>query len=277
MVLLKYLLEEERRRVSGLDEDERDKLRKFIKTRDTELSDESVLNELFEEYLTTIPISRHPGTIVQKYRLYTQWEGNLRTDLANKRNELEELENQPVDKHTIVKSAQDRLLSLLDHEAEALGLLPYSGRTTTDAKTMSNTNVISSLPLPSVGWIPLTDTKLNPTGKTPALLKFPSGKEVAVNSWSSSLVEAANLLIREGKLSSRDCPIPSGQTRKAKTYLINTTPYHSDGRPFTGKRDLLHGMVINTNFNSKNIIIQSKNLLLQFGEDPSQFHIRLQQ
>lgn len=84
--LLRELLEEERWRAAGPSEDRRNKLREFIKKRDAELSDESILDNLFEEYLSSFPVSQRPQTIVQKYRLYTQWEGNLRTELANKRN-----------------------------------------------------------------------------------------------------------------------------------------------------------------------------------------------
>ena len=273
-LLLKDLLEEERRCVACADDDKRDKLREFIKTRDAELSDESVLDDLFEEYLTTIPISRRPRTIVQKYRSYTQWEGNLRTDLANKRNELAELEDQPIDKSAILKSAQDRVLSLLSHEAESAGLLPYSGRTTTNTKTISNTSVISSLPLPDAGWIQLTDTKLNPTGKTPAFLRFPSGENRAINNWADLVVEVANWLVQEGKLSRSDCPVSLG---KARNYMINTTPYQSEVKKFISARKLSDGMYINTVFNAKQKISNSSNLLKEFGEDPSRFHIKLQQ
>ena len=283
-LLLKSLLEEERRRISGLDEDEKYKLREFIKTREAELSDESVLNDLFEEHLDALPVSRQPRIIVQKYRLYTQWEGNLRAELAEKRNELAQLESQPIDKRAILDSAQDRVLSLLTQEAKVLGLLPHSGRTAADSKNVSNASVNSSPlqvstprpPLPGAGWIPLTGTNLNPTGKTPVFLSFPSGKEVVVNSWADSMVEIANWLVGRGKLSHGDCPVPTGKSAKTKTYLINTTPYHSDGSKFTAKRKLSNGLFLYTTFNAKSIISKSGYLLRVFGEDPSQFHIKLQ-
>ena len=223
----------------------------------------------FEEYLSSFPVSRRPQTIVQKYGLYTQWERNLRAELANKRNELADLENKPVDSRAVFTSSQDRVLSLLTHEAEALGLFSYRRSAVTGVSPQNRS-------LRSAGWIPLTDTKFDPTGKTPALLKFPSGEDVAINSWSTSLVEIANWLIRKGKLSRKDCPVPHGKAKKAKICLINTTPYHPNGgKRFAGKRDLLDGMYINTNFNAKNIFSHSSGLLHRFGEDPSQFHIKL--
>ena len=58
--LLNDLLEEERRRVMGAAQDKQNNLRELIKVRNGGLSDESVLEELFEEYLTTLPTSQKP-------------------------------------------------------------------------------------------------------------------------------------------------------------------------------------------------------------------------
>lgn len=262
--LLNELLEEELRRVMGTVEDRRNDLRGFIETRDLELSDESVLDELFEEYLNFLPESQKPTNNPQKYRMFSEWEGGLRAELADKRTELTRLESQPIDKQAIFNSARDRTLSVLKRESETAGLI-------------SDGEIETSLsPLhPNTGWLSLTDKKLDTDGRNPSYLRFPSGKEVSINSsyWADFIAEIANWLIEKGKLSSEDCPVSVGRSKK---YFINTTPYQPDNSRFRARRDLLDGMHVNTSFSGKQAIANSSNLLRKFGEDPSQFYIKLQ-
>ena len=110
-------------------------------------------------------------------------------------------------------------------------------------------------------------------GQTPLLLRLPSGEERAVNSWAHSVAEIANWLIREGNLSVIDCPLSLGMSQK---YLINTTPYHSDGKKFRSSRELSNGTYINTQLGTARQIVSSgRRLLSAFGADPSEFFIKL--
>ena len=79
---LKNFLEEERRRVGGATEERKEELRFYIGTRESELSDDSENDKLFENYLATLPLSERPQTGPQKYRLHNEWEAGLRQELA---------------------------------------------------------------------------------------------------------------------------------------------------------------------------------------------------
>ena len=262
--LLSELLEEELHRITSAVEARRSDLHEFIKTRELALSDESVLDGLFEEHLNTLPEGQKPKSNPQKYRMFSEWEDGLRTELADKRTELARLESQPIDKQGIFNSARDRTLSVLKRESETAGLLSDGEIETSLSPLHSNT-----------GWLSLTDKKLDTDGRNPSYLRFPSGKEISINSgyWADFIAEIVNWLIQKGKLSSEDCPISVGRSKK---YFINTTPYQSDNSRFRSRRDLLGGMHVNTSFSGKQSVANSNNLLRKFGEDPSKFYIKLQ-
>ena len=416
--LLKELLDEERRLIMNKPND----LREFIKRRETELSDDSVLDELFEEYLATLPTDQKPKSNPQERRMFVEWESGLRTELSDKRNELGQLENRPIDPRAIFDGVRGRVLSVLEHESTLMGLfshrssdsnemypinssipdtdrislaefnvskgaenprpaylefpsgemvevvywrsflvelanylirkgslttmdcpvpsvftspntpnlivnrmdssvrrelsngtfinvnmsldrsikqaryllgrysedpsqfhmhliMPESGMQTSSLYNAPQPNRIHSpnSPLTDSGWLSLTSPELKSlaVGQTPSLLKLPSGEGISIDSWAHSIHEIANWLVREGKISVIDCPLSLGMSQK---YLINTTPYHSDGRKFRASRELLNGMYINTQLGTARQIVSSgRRLLRLFGVDPSQFYIKLQQ
>ena len=181
------------------------------------------------------------------------------------------LESHPIDVQSIFNSARDRTLSVLKRESEKMNLYPYG---------VPDSNKIHSpsTSLPGTGWFSFTDTKLDTDGRNPLSVKFPSGVEVSINSkyWADFIAEIANWLIQEGKLSLEDGPIKVGRSRR---YFINTVPYQLDNNnsKFRTKRDLLNGMYVNTSFSGKQAIANINNLLSKYGENPSQFYIKLQQ
>ena len=413
--LLKDLLEEERLKVV----DKPNVLLEFIKTRETELSDDAVLDELFEGYVTALPANEKPQSNPQERRMFVEWESNLRTELSEKKNELVKLQSQPVDPRVIFNRVRSRVLSVLEHESALVGLFSHS---TSDANkihspnpSVSDTRRISlaefdvpkdspnprpaylefpsgeivevaywrhflveianylirkgslstvDCPVPSVfnslntpnlivsrmdssvrrelsngtfinvnmsllrlikqaryllktfeenpayvyvhlmsgpeavgssfriapklnkidssypsltdtRWFSLTSPELRYlSGRTPSLLKLPSGEERAISAWAHYIAEIANWLIQEGKLSREDCPLSLG---KAQKYLINTTPYHSNGNKFHSNRELLNGMYINTQLGTaKQIVSSGRRLLSAFEVDPADFYIKLQ-
>ena len=263
--VLKDLLEEEHQRMTSETEYRRRDLREFIAMGELALSDKSVLDERFEEHLDTLPGSERPITPGQIGRLYPRWESSLKRELADKRNELTRLETQPIDKEAVFNSVRDRTLSVLKRESENDGIFRFGARDSSKIKSPSPS-------FPDTGWLSLADTDFDPAGRVPSLLKFQSGEEIAVDTWTDFLAEVANLLIRDGKLSRENCPVSLGRARR---YLINATPHHSDGTRFVNRRELLSGMYINTHYGAKNIISNSRNLLSAFGQDPSQLHIKL--
>lgn len=69
-----------------------------------------------------------PRNGVQKHRMYGDWEGSLRSELAGWKDELTELEDRPVDKQEIFDSTRNKVMHLLHREARATDLLPDDPR-----------------------------------------------------------------------------------------------------------------------------------------------------
>ena len=86
------------------------------------------------------------------------------------------------------------------------------------------------------------------------------------------LVETANWLIRKGKLKPSMCPITF--YTKGQGYLINTTPYHGDGRKFyKGGEKLLNNMYLDKNWSQEKCIQWSKELLSYCGMISSSYDL----
>ena len=119
--LLKELLEEERLKVTGADEKRQHELRKIIEEREAQLADESLLEILFEDHIANLPANQRPRN---KYRMYNDWEDNLKSELAGWKDELARLENQPVDKQLIFNRSVHRVIEVLCRAAQGIDLLP---------------------------------------------------------------------------------------------------------------------------------------------------------
>ena len=133
---LKNFLGEERRGVVGGAEERKDEIRSLIGHRESELSDDNVLYKLFENHLTALPTAERPQTKPQESRLFSEWEGGFKQELAGWRIELATLESQSIDGQSIWDNARDRLMRLLEAEAREAGLLPQSNLRETPLRTM---------------------------------------------------------------------------------------------------------------------------------------------
>ena len=122
--LLKELLEQERRSVTGASDDRQRELLEKIEQRETELNDDEELDALFESHITALPETEQPKTRVQERRMFGDWEDGLKSELDEWKDELDELKNRPIDKPLIFNSAQNKAMSLLQREARAADLLP---------------------------------------------------------------------------------------------------------------------------------------------------------
>ena len=129
--LLRKLLEAERLSVTGANEDRRLELLEKIKRREAGLTDDDELDALFETHMAELPEGERPRSRVQERRMYNLWEAKLKSELADWKNELAGLEDQPIDKQVIFASARDKAMHLLRREAHAAGLLP-SGEGSSD-------------------------------------------------------------------------------------------------------------------------------------------------
>lgn len=121
LALLKELLEEERLKATGADEERQHNLRKAIEEREAQLADESLLENLFEDHIANLPANQRPQN---KYRIYPDWENELRSELGGWKDELARLEGQPIDRRLIFDRAKDRAMDLLRRAAQDTDLLP---------------------------------------------------------------------------------------------------------------------------------------------------------
>ena len=275
---LKNFLEEEWRRVVGGDEERKDELRFFVGVRESELADDNELDRLFENHLATLPSAERPQTRPQERRLFNEWEGGFKQELAGWRIELAALESQSIDGQLIFNNARNRLMRLFEAEAREAGLLPRKQIREMPLQGPDEEPFGSDL-IDSGRW--MTFVQLAKLGKEefrkekPQHLQGPQGKEVSISNWSNLLQQTAEWLIREGLLAKADCPVTVG--RMTKRYLIHTTPEHPDGRKSKQFRPLSNGLYIECQWGPRDIAWRCGELVDKFGQDPAQFHVRLRQ
>ena len=119
--LFKELLEAERQSIAGASGARRNELRRWISRRQSALNDDDELESLFSEYVGALP---DPPNRVQERRIFGEWEGNLRSELVRWPDELNELENRPVDKRAICTCSRDKAMHLLNRQAHEADLMP---------------------------------------------------------------------------------------------------------------------------------------------------------
>lgn len=108
------------------------------------------------------------------------------------------------------------------------------------------------------------ETPIEPTswrGGRPGKMKL-KGEFFELRYSFEILVNAANWLIKIGKLKPSDSPIV---IVRGKRYLINKDPKHKYGDDFRAPKKLSSGLWIETAFSTANCIIYTKRLLEKFG------------
>ena len=275
---LRNLLEDERRRVDGGAEERKNELRSFISAKESELADDDKINEVFENYVVSLPLWERPRPGPQTHRLYSEWEGDMRQELAAKRDELAKLEAQPVDKQLIVNNARTRLLQLFESEARDMGLLPRE-RIREVPKPRRVAETFSDTITNSGEW--MTFVQLGKLKNVSAkrgrsinqwFLRVPGGKEIPVNNWTNLLFKTADWLVDQGLLTESMCPF---RFERMSRNLINTAPIHPHGREFRTHNQLSNGLYIELQWDAKSVARLCGRLVTAFGQDPAQFHIRL--
>ena len=122
--LFKELLEQERRSVTGASDDRQRELLEKIEWRETELNDHGELWTLFQRHIAALSETERPKDPVERSRMFGDWEGRLKSELDEWKEELDELKNRPIDKPLIFNSAKNKAMYLLQCEARGADLLP---------------------------------------------------------------------------------------------------------------------------------------------------------
>lgn len=122
--LLRELLEMEKKKAMGSEEERKQTLYNAVEQRESQLADDAQLDFMFEEFISNLPVDQTPQSKPQEHRMYAEWESGLLSELNSWKDELARIENQPIDKQLILDSASDRILDLLFRAAEDIDLLP---------------------------------------------------------------------------------------------------------------------------------------------------------
>lgn len=247
------LLAAERQAVAGADDARHRELQRLIEQHEAALDDEAALGALFDEHIAGTPVSERPRGLVQVSRVFADWEGNLRSELAGWCQELAGLESRPVDKEAIFGSARGKAMYLLRCEAQDAGLLAEPSE-----------NVVAA-----GDWYSLTELRrhVSVAGRSPASIRFPDGTESAASTWRSLIRNIAEWLIDVGLLSQGNIPGQIGAFFPATHEL-----HPSGGRKTT---ELKNGMFLVPGNNGDQAISKSVQMLEAFGKDPAQCYVQL--
>ncbi len=134
-------------------------------------------------------------------------------------------------------------------------------------------NEVSSPPPPPNGWTPLTvlqDVRGQPA---PSAILLPDGIESRLKFWKDILLEVAAYLVRTGKLTQHNCPVPG--SGGGKKYIVHQEAFHSDGKEFRQSHTLPNGLICETHNSGERLIKDAKFLLEHVGENAAAVRLRL--
>ena len=78
----------------------------------------------FEQHLHSLPDEQRPGNEPLKAIAFVDWKNSQESELNGWKEELANLEGQPIDGQLVFNNARDRLLRLFEAEAREAGMLP---------------------------------------------------------------------------------------------------------------------------------------------------------
>ena len=114
-------------------------------------------------------------------------------------------------------------------------------------------------------WVPITLLKVESHQKAPASIRFSNSSPKSIKNWGDLLGSVAEHLVKTGRISAEDCPVP---VINGKRHLLHTKATHPNGKKFIRSRKI-GKLWLNTNFSSPDSHEHSCWLLKKFGIDPS--------
>lgn len=98
------------------------------------------------------------------------------------------------------------------------------------------------------------------------------GEQIICRNAIDVLKNTANWLIKKGKISASNCPIKL--QNRGRNYLINTQPFHEDGRPFQyGGVKLNNNLWLDKNWSGDQCELKAMDLLLYCGIKMTDFNL----
>ncbi len=132
---------------------------------------------------------------------------------------------------------------------------------------------------PLSDWTPLTDIHYTKGDKSPVVIKFPSGETALTSKWVNVWFEVCEWLVQNGKLSEKECPVPSPIGNGVRV-LVNTTAQHPassknpNGRDFAQSQQTSKGLFVETNYSPKDSIRNAIFLLDRLGVSSNAVELR---
>ena len=275
--VLQNLLAEEAQKAGNADEERMTELRSHIAAKEETLTNQEALLQSFENHTAALPEVDRPKSKVDEYHLFHVWEEGLKQERAGLDEELVRLESKAPDTQLIYDNARERVLLSLEEQARGLGLFPQTQRPRNTRKRAQASTSPSLVSLEGRGWINFAELgewgRIEPTKGTdnrPACFKDPQGREYPVGTWSDLFFNTARWLVEAGLLTE---PFTFGTMTKRR--LIHSEPIHPNGNEFGWSRPLPNGLFLECKWGAKAIARQSGQLLVEFGQDPTQFHVQL--
>lgn len=124
---------------------------------------------------------------------------------------------------------------------------------------------------PNGNWRSLAEIKTE-VGQKIAELEFPDNSTVETTNWRDVVTEIVRWMTDRGTLTAANCPIMSNSLR-AKRYMVNTRPFHSDGTEFKAPRKV-NGLYIELNHDLSHLCKIARRIVSDVHQDASQYRVR---
>ena len=130
--------------------------------------------------------------------------------------------------------------------------------------------VIPPQPDPPGDWHRLADIR-DTANRSPAEMLFPDNTRTELRNWVNLALETVRWLARNGHLTRMNSPIKASP--RAKRYVLNASPIHSDGTEFTRAHEA-NGFWLEGNAGAKGHLNNTVTIIEHVGQAPSQFRVR---
>ena len=150
--------------------------------------------------------------------------------------------------------------------AASAPVFDQSSELTTEDKSSSEP---TPEPVDTGNWISLSKVEAGKGNTPPKGMKIPGKELFYIDSWRRVLVEAADMLAKDGALTPDKCPMKG-------LGFVNSSPNGPGGIPYRAYIAISGGLYVNVHWSANNIINNSCKLLSHFGVDPETVELRFE-